>query len=253
MTHTPITDVLVVGAGPTGLMLACELARRGITCRIIDQEPAYHIGSRARGLSPRSMELFDDLDLIEEIFANGSRRIGVRFYDGDSRIIREVTMASNPAAQPTPDVPYRNIPAISQHRTEAILRDYLAGYNVVVELDSRLIDLTQNATTVTASVQHAGHTEEIQARYLVGCDGGSSTVRKSAGISFQGETWEEGYLFLGSISVSGLDPDQGNAHGARPHASRGKLVVRHWPIAGGVSRTTDHFVRDGERDPPESL
>ncbi len=207
MTHIPIIDVLVVGAGPTGLMLACDLVRRGITCRVIDQEPTYHIGSRARGLSPRSMELFDDLGLIEEIFANGSRRIGTRFYDGDSRIIREVTMASNPAAQPTPDVPYRNSPVISQHRTEAILRDYLGRYNVEVELDSTLTSLTQDAASVVASVQHADKMEEIRARYLVGCDGGSSTVRKSAGISFQGETWEEGYLFLGSISVNGLDPD----------------------------------------------
>jgi 2-polyprenyl-6-methoxyphenol hydroxylase-like FAD-dependent oxidoreductase len=208
MTHLSVIDVLVVGAGPTGLMLASNLVRRGVTCRIIDQEPAFHIGSRARGLSPRSMELFDDLDLIDQIIANGSKRKGVRFYDRDSKIIREVTAESNPAAQSTPDVPYRNMPVISQHRTEAVLRDYLARYNVAVELDSRLIGLTQDGVIVTASVQQAGKTEEIEARYLVGCDGGSSTVRKSASISFQGETREEGsYLFLGNISISGLDPD----------------------------------------------
>src|SRR2546422_10147390 len=69
MTDIQITDVLVVGAGPVGLTLAIDLARRGIACRIIDQAPAYPIGTRGRGISLRTQEIFDDLDVLEPLFA----------------------------------------------------------------------------------------------------------------------------------------------------------------------------------------
>ena len=63
--------VLIVGAGPTGLTLACDLARRGVPLRIIDKSPTYFAGSRGKGLQPRSLELLDDLGIVEEILANG--------------------------------------------------------------------------------------------------------------------------------------------------------------------------------------
>src|SRR5437763_16568433 len=68
MTHA---DVLVVGAGPTGLTLACDLARRGVAVRIIDQAPEFPSGSRGKGLSPRSLEVLDDLGVIDRILASG--------------------------------------------------------------------------------------------------------------------------------------------------------------------------------------
>ena len=67
MTDTPMIDVLVVGAGPVGLTLAIDLARRGVTCRILEQSPTYQIGTRGRGISLRSQQVFEDLGVLEEI------------------------------------------------------------------------------------------------------------------------------------------------------------------------------------------
>ena len=81
------TDVLVMGAGPTGLTLACDLARRGVAVRIVDRLPEFPQGSRGKGLSPRSLEVFDDLGVADRLLTFGTthRRIasteGVRRFD----------------------------------------------------------------------------------------------------------------------------------------------------------------------------
>ncbi|GHO48644.1 FAD-dependent monooxygenase [Ktedonospora formicarum] len=206
MTQIPIIDVLVVRAGPTGLTLACDLARRDVSCRIIDQEATHHIGTRARALSPRSQEILDDLDMLEQFFAHAEPHLPMRFYNRENQLIREVDSASHAVASSTPDAPYRGNLIISQQRTETLLREHLATSGLFVELSSRLVGYTQHREYVVARIARAGMIEDIQARYLVGCDGGASTVRKCAGISFLGETRENEHLFLGSVNVSGLDP-----------------------------------------------
>jgi 2-polyprenyl-6-methoxyphenol hydroxylase-like FAD-dependent oxidoreductase len=203
MTRTQITDVLIVGAGPVGLMLASDLARRSIDCRIIDQEPIYHTG-RAGGLSPRTQEIIDDLGLLEKV-SNYNAPIPWRFYDRDNQVMREIDPASNPLPA-TPDIPYPGTLHVSQQETESVLREHLASYGRHVELNCQLVDFTQYPDYVVASVQRADTREAIQARYLVGCDGGHSTVRKCAGISFEGETLPNAYGFAGIIRVSGLVP-----------------------------------------------
>jgi 2-polyprenyl-6-methoxyphenol hydroxylase-like FAD-dependent oxidoreductase len=77
-----VTDVLIVGAGPTGLTLACDLARRGIATRIIDRAPVFPHGSRGKGLSPRSLEVLDDLGVIDRVLAAGVTHLPHRKYRG---------------------------------------------------------------------------------------------------------------------------------------------------------------------------
>src|SRR5258708_19764173 len=91
-----------------------------------------------------------------------------------------------------------------QH-AEAVLRDRLGSYGLNVELGCQLGGFIQAASRAVANVTHEGLSEGIQARYLVGCDGGHSTVRKCAGISFLGETWDDEHFLLANVSVSGLD------------------------------------------------
>jgi 2-polyprenyl-6-methoxyphenol hydroxylase-like FAD-dependent oxidoreductase len=200
------TEVLVVGAGPVGLTLALDLTRRGIPCRIIDQAAAYPIGTRGRGISARTQEIFDDLGLIEQLTAYAEPVRLWRFYGRDNELVREIDPAASPAVVPTPDAPYRAPLMVSQQHTESVLRDGLASLGVEVEMNCQLIGLTQDATGVTASVTRAGEVTEILARYVIGCDGGHSAVRKLTGLAFLGETWDKEHHILANISVSGLDP-----------------------------------------------
>ena len=129
------TDVLVVGAGPTGLTLACDLARRGVAVRIIDRAPEFAAGSRGKGLSPRSLEVLDDLGMIGPILASGVTHMLFRKYRG-----AEVIAETDPEAGhvPTPDIPYPVGLMIPQWRVEQILRERLAGFGVTVELGAGL-------------------------------------------------------------------------------------------------------------------
>src|SRR6185312_7591143 len=121
------TDVLVVGAGPTGLTLACDLARRGLAVRIVDRAPEFHGGSRGKGLSPRSLEVFDDLAVIDRMLASGITHMPHRKYRG-AEVIAEIDPEAGRV--PTPDIPYPTGLMIPQWRVEQILRERLAGFEV---------------------------------------------------------------------------------------------------------------------------
>lgn len=208
MTSTSSLDILIVGAGPAGLTLAIDLARRGISCRIIDRLPVFSTGTRARGIGARTQEIFFDLDILDALLPFAEPFLPSRLYDGEKRLVREVdpTASVDQAQLPTPDAPYRPSLMVSQQFTDAVLRERLASFGVEVEQDCQLIGFTQDCEQIIAEVRQAGKREVIEARYLVGCDGGASTVRKCAMIPFLGETWDEetSYL-LGNLSVSGLD------------------------------------------------
>ncbi|MFJ2866701.1 FAD-dependent monooxygenase [Kitasatospora sp. NPDC087314] len=219
MSTARTTDVLVVGAGPVGLTLALGLARAGVDCRIIERDPEFRDrGVRGKGVNPRTLEVFDDLGVVDEILARGDVNLKVRSYEGD-RLVQEVD--PGPANAPTTDRPYAGMLLLAQHQTEAVLRDRLAHHGVTVEPATELLDYTQDADGVLATVRRgerteAGpggtvrsgeRTERIGARYLVGCDGGRSTVRKRAGIPFLGETWEEERFLMATMRIDGFDPD----------------------------------------------
>lgn len=199
-------SVLVVGAGPTGLTLACDLARRGIAVRIIDRVPDFQTGSRGKFLQPRTLEVLDDLGVIDEILASSNQHLIFRHYLRD-RVVREIDPQAG--LHSTPDVPYARGAFIPQWRVEEILRARLAGLGVRVELGSELVDLTQTGTAAIATVVRDGGSERIEADYLVGCDGGRSGIRKRLGISFEGANHESQVLELlcGDVEVDGLVPD----------------------------------------------
>jgi 2-polyprenyl-6-methoxyphenol hydroxylase-like FAD-dependent oxidoreductase len=196
-----MTSVLIVGAGPTGLTLGCDLARRGIAVRIIDKAPQFHPGSRAKGPNARSLEVLADLGVVDEVLALGVPPMPLRKYR-DGRPVTDTDPYAD--ADPTPSVPYGRRWHIPQWRVEEILRGKLAHYGVTVELGSELVELAQDETSVTATLADGSR---IGAAYLVGCDGGRSRVRKLMGARFDGATDESTVLVCGDVEVDGLEPD----------------------------------------------
>ncbi|MFF0945141.1 FAD-dependent monooxygenase [Kocuria sp. CPCC 205300] len=199
------TEVLVVGAGPTGLTLGCDLRRRGIGCRVIDRVAEHHGSSRGKGIQPRTLEVLADLGAIEPIMAQGwSRNIRVRWHVS-GKLLADLHL---PGRDPLPEVPYPNPVLIPQWRTEQILRARLEDLGGSVELGQELQHLTQDESGVTATIRDTptGRTRTIRSRYLIGCDGGHSRVRQLLGTTLIGDTHTEHFAF-GDVEISGLDPE----------------------------------------------
>jgi len=197
-------SVLIIGAGPTGLTLACDLARRNVDFRIIDKAPAYFAGSRGKGLQPRSLEVFDDLGIVERILSHGRFHLPFRAYEGVT-ILGDRDL--HEGRHPTPDAPYASTLIIAQWRVEETLRQLLTDAGSHVELGTELIGIEQDEDGVTATLQKENAQEQVRCKYLVAADGGRSFVRKFMKFGFEGETWEDARMFVGDVRVDGLDRD----------------------------------------------
>jgi len=198
--HTE-TPVLISGAGPTGLTLACDLARRGVNFRIIDKAPEYFKGSKAKGLQPRSLEVMHFLGIADRIIAHGRFHLPIRSYENGV-----VTMERDmyEAFHPTPDIPYASPLMIAQWRVEEALRGLLP---TAVELGTELVGIEQDENGVLATLQKGDTREQVGCQYLVGADGGHSFVRKSQGIGFEGETWPNARMYVGDVTTDDIDRD----------------------------------------------
>jgi 2-polyprenyl-6-methoxyphenol hydroxylase-like FAD-dependent oxidoreductase len=218
------TDILIVGAGPAGLVLACDLARRGVAFRLIERAPGPHRNSRGKGLQPRSLELFDDLGVADAILADAAPYPIVRAYAGD-KAPEEHRMWET--RTPSPHEPYPNTMMSPQWRTEQRLRERLAELGGAVEFGVELAGFRQDAAEVIATLRTADGVHTIHARYLVGADGGRSFVRKTLGVDFAGETLAGPQVLFGDVTVEGLDRD---AYHVWPRADG--LMAGLCPMAG---------------------
>ncbi len=193
------TTVLIVGAGPTGLTLACDLRRRGVALRIVDAAPEPFAGSRGKGLQPRTLEIFDDLGVVDAIRAAGATYPRFRMHAGPFSL-RAGTIGTNHAASEA--TPYPNMWMVPQWRTEEILRARLAQLGGAVEQGTTLTALRQDDDGVAVTLADG---ETLRAEYVVGCDGGHSFVRKTLGERFSGEALPSKPQLVGDVEVEGLD------------------------------------------------
>jgi 2-polyprenyl-6-methoxyphenol hydroxylase-like FAD-dependent oxidoreductase len=199
-------QVLIVGAGPTGLTLAIDLARRGVGVRIVDRATEYFAGSRGDGIQPRTLEVFEDLGVLDAVLAAGAPPALMRVHL-DGHLVTERRMSE--PREPSPAVPYPNPWMLGQSDTEAILRERLAEFGIRVELSTTLVTFTHDEDGVTAVLDGPAGAEAVRADYLVGADGSRSTVRKTLGVAFEGSTDESLRMLLGDVPAEALDHDYG--------------------------------------------
>jgi 2-polyprenyl-6-methoxyphenol hydroxylase-like FAD-dependent oxidoreductase len=186
------TDVLVVGAGPVGLMMAAELRRHGVHCRIIDALAAPARYCKAVGIQPRTLEIWDQLGLVTQAIDAGIWLRGLRIFANGQEIKRVDIDLS--------DLPYGFL-SLPQDATERLLTRHLATFGTAVERPVTLQAFDQMGGGVTATLaQVDGPTETVHCRYLVGCDGAHSIVRHGLGLSFEGGQLPQEFM-IGDVDV----------------------------------------------------
>jgi 2-polyprenyl-6-methoxyphenol hydroxylase-like FAD-dependent oxidoreductase len=199
------TPILVVGAGPTGLTVANELARHGVTARIIDRAPVPATTSRALVVMPRTLEIFDDMGVIDEAVAAGNTATVLTITFRKKKVQMDFTGL---LTGPVNHTAYPAIRTLSQHDTERILTEALAKRGVQIERGKALTDLSQDDDAVTVALRgEDGSVETVRCRWVIGCDGAHSAVRRAAGIPFAGST------FLDEFIMADAEVDWELAHG----------------------------------------
>ena len=190
--------VLIAGAGPVGLTLAIELARFGIPVRIFDKAPAPTDKSKAVAVWARTLELFDRAGLAEPLVAAGVKVKAANIIAGTTKIAR--------VAFDGVDTDYAYALMIPQYDTERILDTHLRSLGVTVERGVELARFVDTGTGARASVTRAdGTAEDIEADWLVGCDGAHSFVRHGLGMAFDGDTIPAEFI-LADLRISGDGP-----------------------------------------------
>ncbi|MDJ0380210.1 FAD-dependent monooxygenase [Streptomyces sp. G-G2] len=188
MAHTRTTpDVLIVGAGPVGLSAAVELTRLGVGCRLVDRLPARLPYAKAVGIQPRTLEIWDRTGLARAVVEAAVPLCGQLIYvDGREQARIELELP--------PDIPY-GFAALPQNETERLLEEHLASLGAAIERGTELLSFTQDEDGVSTRLRSAsGAEEELRVRYLIGCDGAHSAVRKGLGLAFEGGAFPEEYM-----------------------------------------------------------
>jgi 2-polyprenyl-6-methoxyphenol hydroxylase-like FAD-dependent oxidoreductase len=220
-------DVLIVGAGPTGLMMACQLLRSNVKFRIIDKNSSPAHESRALVIHPKSMELFQNLG-ISEVFQKAAKRsIGVQVVVHDK--VKVDLDFRNIGIETTP---FPSIYFLSQAETERILTEHLEKHGVAVERGIELASFQQTSEGIAGQVFESAHLEysDFRCHFLVGCDGAHSKVRHILGLPFEGAPYEQEFL------LADLELKWPFAHDKLSLFLGSKGIMAHFPLTDQISR-----------------
>ncbi|KUH85513.1 MULTISPECIES: FAD-dependent oxidoreductase [unclassified Mycobacterium] len=218
-----MNDVLIVGAGPTGLTMAIELARRGVAVRIIDAAAGPATDTRALGMQARTLELFEKPGVVQPLLDRGLRARVFNVFSENRQILRADFAGL--------DSPFPFLLMIPQNDTEEVLAEHLATLGVEVDRDTELVSLDQTDEHVHVQVRCAdGTVDTATASWLIGADGAHSTVRHALGIGFLGGAFEENFAVADLRMDWSLPHDQFFAY-----LNRGRFVA-YFPMLGGWHR-----------------
>ncbi|OBC01668.1 hypothetical protein A5784_18360 [Mycobacterium sp. 852013-50091_SCH5140682] len=218
------TDVLIVGAGPAGLALGVTLAQLGVAHVIIDPRPTVAPGSKAAAVQPRTLEYLERIGVAERLIEDGLRGGGFAAVDGDRPLLR--------LSYDTITGPYPFLLLISQQQTETRLQERLHELGSEVRRGVRLLDFVDEFPGSAATVVAAdGTTRVINARYVIGCDGIHSTVRRRSGLLFPGDAPAALFALADVVAADGDIADTDTTFSFSTH---GMLITSALP--GGLLR-----------------
>ena len=222
MVSTISADVIIIGAGPTGLSLACQLIRYGIDFTIVEKKEGVTPYSKALGVHARTLEIYEQLDLAQKAVAQGAIAGKVRLLEG-GEVRAEVNLSN--VGRGLSQYPYMLV--LEQSKNERLLYEYLQTHGKDVWWQAELESFSQDEQGVTAQVKTAsGETQVVKARYLVGCDGPKSSVRHALGLHFEGSTFERTFY------VADAEIDWKYSHDALHVCLAKNSVVAFFPMPG---------------------
>jgi 2-polyprenyl-6-methoxyphenol hydroxylase-like FAD-dependent oxidoreductase len=197
-----MTSVLIVGAGPTGLALALWLTRLGIEARIIDKAAEPGTTSRALGVQARTLELYRQVGIADDVVAGGVEVAGVNLWAGGARTARIPFRDLGVGLTPFP-----SFLIYPQDAHERFLIERLHALGVNVERETELVDLDQERTGARVTLRCRDGSEQIcEVAFVAGCDGADSKVRKAVGIGFPGGTYSR-LFYVADVEASGPATD----------------------------------------------
>ncbi|HEX5993925.1 MAG TPA: FAD-dependent monooxygenase [Jiangellales bacterium] len=203
-------DVLVVGAGPTGLTAACEALRHGLSVRIIERNATRSTFSRALVAHARTLEVFDTMGVVDAILGEGTRFAALNTYAGRRRRRVRVDLLDLPWG----DTAYPYWLSIPQYATERVLETHLNRLGGEVEwrttFDDKLVDHGDHVEAVLQRPD-GGH-ETVRARWLIGCDGGRSRVREHAGLRLDRSADGATFVLADTRTTARLTEDEGHVY-----------------------------------------
>lgn len=217
-------DVLIVGAGPTGLVLALWLARLGVKVRIVDKTAEPGTTSRALAIQARTLELYRQLDLADRVVARGHKVPAVNLWV-KGEVAARLPFDSIGAGL----TPYSFLEIFPQDQHERLLVEQLQGLGIVVERRVELLRFTDMGDRVSARLQAATGKEDCEASYLAGCDGARSIVRETIGTGFPGGTYRQ-VFYVADVEATGpaingelhVDLDEADFLAVFPLAGKGR-------------------------------
>lgn len=192
-------QVLIVGAGPVGLFLANECARRGLTCRIVEARPSQSTHSKALAIMPRTMEIFDMAGVVGPFLQRANRVTTVAIVPQQRTLAR---IPFRPA-----DTPYRFVAMVPQDMTERLLVEELRRKGGAVEYDTACLSAEEQSDgRVSVTLEHNGKTSQVTAGFVIGCDGAHSTIRHLLNLPFEGAQYDVSFM-LADVMTNEWLPD----------------------------------------------
>ncbi|SFL03557.1 FAD-dependent monooxygenase [Pseudomonas sp. NFACC46-3] len=237
------TDILIVGAGPTGLVLALWLTRQGLVVRIVDKSSGPGETSRAMAVQARTLELYRQLGMADAVIEAGYKTPAMNMWARGKR------KARIPLVEAGGDVsPYPFVLIYPQDRHERLLVEQLQSLGLEVERQTELLSFEDRGDYVIARLKHAdGREEVLTTAFLAGCDGARSLVRHQVGSGFEGGTYKQ-LFYVADVSASGFEP----ADEAHIAFDKSEFVLAFFYGETGQYRLIG-TVRDERAERPETL